>query len=63
MARGAGLDRSEICESPSYGPGKPAHRFRKCPCGEVFDMHGPAEVQVHVPHITAFERGKPVAVW
>jgi hypothetical protein len=40
-------------EPPSYGPGKPAHRFRKCPCGEVFDMHGPEEVLVHVPHITA----------
>jgi hypothetical protein len=40
-------------EPPSYGPGKPAHRFRKCPCGEVFDMHGPEQVWVHVPHITA----------
>ncbi len=26
------------------GPGKPAHRLRKCPCGEVFDMHGPEGV-------------------
>jgi hypothetical protein len=33
-----------------------AHRFRKCPCGEV--MHGPKEVLVHVPHITAIERAK-----
>jgi hypothetical protein len=27
----------------------------KCPCGDVFDMHGPEEVLVHVPHITAAE--------
>jgi len=26
------------------------------PCGEVFDMLGPEEVLVHVPHITAAER-------
>jgi hypothetical protein len=25
------------------------------PCGEVFDMHGPEEVFLHVPHITAAE--------
>ena len=25
----------------------------KCPCGEVFDMHGPDAVLVHVPHIAA----------
>ena len=24
---------------PNYGPGKPAHRFRKWPCGKVSDMH------------------------
>jgi hypothetical protein len=30
----------------------------ECPCGEVFDMHGPQEVFVHVPHITAAERAK-----
>jgi hypothetical protein len=48
-------DAGKRLEQPSYGPGKPAHRFRKCPCGEVFDMHGPAEVFVHVPHITAAE--------
>jgi hypothetical protein len=27
----------------------------KCPCGEVFDMHGPEAVLVQVPHITATE--------
>jgi hypothetical protein len=39
-------------------PGKPCSRFRKCPCGEVFDMHGPDAVFVRVPHITAAERGQ-----
>jgi hypothetical protein len=29
----------------------------KCPCGEVFDMHGPEEVLVHLPHITAAVAG------
>ena len=28
------------------------HHFRECPCGEVFDMHGPEAVLMHVPHIT-----------
>src|SRR6266852_3607103 len=37
-------------EPPSYGPGKPCSRFMKCPCGQVFDMHGPEEVFVHLPH-------------
>jgi hypothetical protein len=46
-------DAGKKLEPPSYGPGKPCSRFRKCPCGEVFDMHGPDEVLVHVPHITA----------
>jgi hypothetical protein len=27
----------------------------KCPCGEVFDMHGPEAVLMHVPHINAAE--------
>jgi hypothetical protein len=49
-------DAGKRLEMPSYGPGKPAHRFRKCPCGEVFDMHGPQEVLMHVPHISAVER-------
>jgi hypothetical protein len=31
----------------------PCSRFMKCPCGEVFDMHGPEAVLMHVPHITA----------
>jgi len=49
-------DAGKRLEPPSYGPGKPAHRFMKCHCGEVFDMHGPGEVLVHVPHISAVER-------
>jgi hypothetical protein len=51
-------DAGKRLEPPSYGPGKPAHRFRKCPCSEIFDMHGPDEVFVHVPHITAAERAR-----
>jgi hypothetical protein len=43
-------------EPPSHGPGKPCGRFMKCPCGEVFDMHGPEEVFLHVPHINAAGR-------
>ena len=46
-------DAGKKLEPPSYGPGKPCSRFRRCPCGDVFDMHGPDEVLVHVPHITA----------
>jgi hypothetical protein len=34
-------DAGKKLEPSSYGPAKPAHRFRKCPCGEVFDMRGP----------------------
>src|SRR5882757_782133 len=48
-------DAGKRLEPPSYGPGKPAHRFRKCPCGEVFIMHGPEEVFLHLPHVTASE--------
>jgi hypothetical protein len=48
-------DVGKRLEPPKYGPGKHAHRFRKCPCGEIFDMRGPAEVLVHVPHISAAE--------
>jgi hypothetical protein len=48
-------DAGKKLEPPSYSPGKPCSRFRKCPCGEVFDMHGPEEVLMHVPHITAAE--------
>jgi hypothetical protein len=44
-------DAGRRLEAPSHGPGKPAHRFRKCPCGEVFDMR-PDAVLMHVPHIT-----------
>jgi hypothetical protein len=50
-------DAGKRLEPPSYGPGKPCSRFMKCPCGEVFDMHGPDEVLVHVPHITTAEAG------
>jgi hypothetical protein len=52
-------DAGKRLEPPNHGPGKPASRFRKCPCGEVFDMHGPDEIFVHVPHITTTERGRP----
>jgi hypothetical protein len=45
-------DAGKRLEPPSYGPGKPCSRFMKCPCGEVYDMHGPNEVLTHVPHIT-----------
>ena len=45
-------DAGKRLEPPSYGPGKPCSRFMRCPCGEVFDMHGPEQVIVHVPHIT-----------
>jgi hypothetical protein len=48
-------DAGKRLEPPSYGPGKPCSRLRKCPCGEIFDMHGPEEVFVHLPHITATE--------
>ena len=44
-------DAGRRLEAPSHRPGKPAHRFRKCPCGEVFDMR-PDAVLMHVPHIT-----------
>jgi hypothetical protein len=45
-------DAGKHLEPPSHGPGKPCSRFRRCPCGEVFDMHGPDAVLMHVPHIT-----------
>jgi hypothetical protein len=45
-------DAGKRLEPPSYGSGRPCSRFRRCPCGEVFDMHGPEAVLVHVPHIT-----------
>ncbi len=44
-------DAGKRLEAPNHGPGKPCSRFMKCPCGEVFDMHGPEAVLVHVPHI------------
>jgi hypothetical protein len=46
-------DAGKRLEPPSYGPGTPCSRFMKCLCGEIFDMHGPEQVVVHVPHITA----------
>jgi hypothetical protein len=51
-------DAGKKLEPPSYGPGKPASRFMKCPCGEVFDMRGPEEVVAHVPHISRAEASK-----
>ena len=34
-----------------WSSGKPAERFMKCACGEVFDMRAKNAVVVHVPHI------------
>jgi hypothetical protein len=48
-------DAGKRLEPPSYGPGKPTSRFMRCPCGEIFDMGGPAQVMIHVPHINAVE--------
>jgi hypothetical protein len=46
-------DAGKRLEPSSHGPGKPCRRLMKCPCGEVFDMHGPEAVLMHVPHVTA----------
>jgi hypothetical protein len=46
-------DAGKRLEPPSYGPGKPASRFMKCPCGEVFAMYEPA----------ATSKIKPSAQW
>ena len=46
-------DAGKRLDPPSHGPGKPRSRFMKCPCGDIFDMRGPAEVVLHVPHIGA----------
>jgi hypothetical protein len=51
-------DTGTKLEPPSYCPGKPASRFMKCPCSEIFDMRGPAKVVTHVPHITAVEAAR-----
>jgi hypothetical protein len=51
-------DAGKKLEPPNYGPGRPASRFRKCPCGEVFDMQDLPAVQIHLPHITAAIEGK-----
>jgi hypothetical protein len=48
--------RSALRRIFGRGAGKPYSRLRKCPCGEVFDMHGPDEVFLHVARITAAER-------
>jgi hypothetical protein len=48
-------DAGKAAEAPNYGPDKPCSRFMKCPGGEVFDMHDPEAVLMHVPHITATE--------
>jgi hypothetical protein len=63
MARSERLDRAEICAvgyresdlNRQLWTGETAHRFRKCPCGEIFDMHGPEAVLVHGPHISEAE--------
>ena len=33
-------------------PESPRTASGSAPCGEIFDMHGPEQVMVHVPHIT-----------
>jgi hypothetical protein len=49
------------CGMPASGLSRPAMDpasravVTKCPCGEVFDMHGPEAGLMHVPHITATE--------
>jgi len=43
---------------PSYGSGKPCNRFVRCVCGEVFAMYDPAEVVLHVPHISGAQRDR-----
>jgi hypothetical protein len=48
-------DAGKKLEPPSHGPGNPRSRFRKCPSGEVFDMHRPHENLIHVPHISRAE--------
>jgi hypothetical protein len=48
-------DAGRRLEPPSHGSGKPASRFMKCPCGEIFDMRGLEEVVIHVRHISAVE--------
>ena len=48
-------DAGKKLEPPSHGPGKPRSRFRKCPSGEVFDMHRLHENLIHVPHISRAE--------
>jgi hypothetical protein len=48
-------DAGKRLEPPSYAPGKPCGRFRKCACGDLFDMHCLEENVMHVPHITATE--------
>jgi len=55
LGKNALWDPGKRLEPPSYGPGKPCSRSMKCPCGEVFEMHGPEAVLMHVPHITATE--------
>ena len=51
-------DAGKRLDQPSPGPGKPCNRFMKCPCGEIFDMRGPAEVVIHVPYISAAQASK-----
>ena len=46
-------DAGKRLEPSSHGPGKPCTRFMKCPCGAVFDLHGPEAVLMHVTHNTS----------
>jgi hypothetical protein len=45
-------DAGERLPPNEWELGKPCSRFMKCPCGEIFDMHGPEQAMVHVPRIT-----------
>jgi hypothetical protein len=57
--REIGPNRNMRCGTPkrlepsSHGPGKPRGHFMKCPCGAVFDLHGPEAVLMHVPDNTS----------
>jgi hypothetical protein len=46
-------DAGKRLEPSSHGPGKPRSHFMKCPCGAVFDLHGPEAVLMHVPDNTS----------
>jgi len=59
MARREKLDRTEICVAGCWQAagaaelwtGQAVQPLYEMPCGEVFDMHGPEAVLMHVPHV------------